>query len=550
MTTSSFVRLFTASLVMLLICFANCAEAWASNPLGKGSENITPGAAIFVSKQAPAMVSILDAERLNLLQNKDEYSFLRTDFLRNLGIDYRKDLQAWLGNELTLAVTNLDFDHDPDNGKLPGYLLAISTKSPEKSREFVQLFFSKRVLAGADLNVEEYAGIKIISETPRDKGTLAGAVVGDKYVLFANDPKVLREAINNVQAPDLNLYSVSQYQNLNQDVKQTSKNSLAVVFLNLPIVAEWLQLKLPIQTFTTQLITLAPVSKGLLAEIVALSTEETKAPLESLSKPVSALRYLPANAGIVVGSKNLSNLENTNLSMYWQQLKSVLSTQGGINITDFVQKDAEPQKHWDVNLSKDIFDWVEGEYAIGLISNPQKLNPDWIFVTETAPQTQEDIAKLDAIVAKNGLNVTSFTLESHPITAWTQLKAAEYKSSGKDKPSFNIEAKAYGLHTTLDNYEIFTSSLEIMHEILTTKGNTLLENPNFQKIAVLPQPNSGYLYINWAASQKILERQLPILKLLKVVAKSFFSNLRSLTITNYGSESNLLKGDVFFQLEE
>jgi len=30
--------------------------------------------------------------------------------------------------------------------------------------------------------------------------TLSGAVVGDRFVLFANDPKVLRDAINNVQA--------------------------------------------------------------------------------------------------------------------------------------------------------------------------------------------------------------------------------------------------------------------------------------------------------------------------------------------------------------
>lgn len=525
-----------------------CTPALAAIPFGKAS--ITEAsAAIFVSKQAPVMISILNPEKLQSL-DKGEYSFLKSDFFKNSGIDFRKDVQPWLGNEVTLAVTSLDFDRDPDNGKSPGYLLAMATKSPEKSREFVQLFFSKRVLAGADLSVEEFAGIKVISDSPKSKETLAGAVVGDKYVLFANDPKVLREAINNAQAPDLSLASLPKY----QDIKQLSSKSFGAAFLNLPIVAEWLGLKLPIQNFDEQLVTLAPVSKGVLAQTVALPTQEMKAPLELLSKPVSALKYIPANVGIAVGSKDLKTLPDSNLALFWQQLRSALSPQGGIkeginlNINDFVQPDAEAQKGSSLHLSQDIFDWVQGEYAIGLISSQP--SPEWIFVTEKVPSTQEGIAKLDAIAAEKGLSVTEFNLLNQPVIAWTQLKAANSNKSG-NKPSFSIEAKAYGVHTTLDNYEIFTSSLETMYEVISIKDNTLLESRNFQKsIAALPQSNAGYVYINWAASQGILERQLPVLKLLKVVAKPIFSNLRSLTVTNYGDDTSSLKGDVFFQLEE
>ncbi len=546
--TKLFIRLFAASLVMLLLSVTCCTSAFAANLFGKESV-IEASAAIFVSKQAPAMISILNPERLQSL-DKAEYSFLKADFFKNSGIDFRKDVQPWLGDEVTLAVTSLDFDRDPDNGKLPGYLLAMATKSPEKSREFVQLFFSKRVLAGADLSVEDFAGIKIISDTPNSKATLAGAVVGDKYVLFANDPKVLREAINNAQAPDLSLTSLLRY----QDVKEVSTKSLGAAFFNLPMVAEWLGLKLPIQTFDEQSVTLAPVSKGLLVQTVALSTQEMKVPLESLSKPVNALKYIPANVGIAVGSKDLSTLSDSNLALFWQQFRSALLPQGGtngginLNISDFVQQNAENQKHSSIDLSKDIFNWVQGEYAVGLISSEQ--SPNWVFVTEKAPSTQEGIANLDSIAAKNGLSVTEFNLLDQHIVAWTQLKATDTNKSA-NKPSFSIEAKAYGVHTTLDNYEIFTSSLETMYEVLTIKDNTLLENRNFKKsIAVLPESNAGYVYINWAASQGILERQLPVLKLLKVVAKPFFNNLRSLTITNYGSDNNSLKGDVFFQLEE
>ncbi|MHC5821594.1 MAG: DUF3352 domain-containing protein, partial [Nostoc sp.] len=46
----------------------------------------------------------------------------------------------------------------------------------------------------------------------------------------------------------------------------------------------------------------------------------------------------------------------------------------------------------------------------------------------------------------------------------------------------------------------------------------------------------------------LLERQVPILKLVEVLGKPFFNNLRSLTVSSYGTEARSLKGGVFFKL--
>jgi hypothetical protein len=544
MRRSVFFRFLAASLIVLLISIIGNAQAFAASPFG-ASGTTQPGASIFVSKQAPVMVSIFNPDQLQS-QEKSELSKLKANLLANSGIDYRKDVQPWLGDEITLAVTSLDFDRDADNGQQAGYLMALATKAPEKSREFVQLLFSKRVLAGADLNVEEYAGIKVIYDNSQpEKGMLCGAVVGNQYVLFANDPKVLREAINNVQAPDLNLTTSSLYQ---EATKQISIGSLGIAFLNLPIVAQWQGLKLPIQTYDTQLVSFTLNQKGLLAETVALASKETAPSLPQLSKPVEALKYIPGSSAIATSGKDLSSLGSSNLALYWQQIAGALSVQGK-NIEDLVQPLTEVQNRWGLNLSEDIFSWVQGEYAASLISNSPNSNPDWVFVAEKMPQTPDGISKLDSMAAKNHLNVSTFTLDNQPITTWTELTAASSNDS-KTKPSFSIEAKAYGVHTTIGNYEIFTSSLETMHEVLTAKENNITQNQNFQKsIAPLPKSNAGLIYIDWTTSQDILDRQLPILKLLKVVAKPFLTNLRSLTITNYGSETNSLKGSVFLQVE-
>jgi hypothetical protein len=246
----------------------------------------------------------------------------------------------------------------------------------------------------------------------------------------------------------------------------------------------------------------------------------------------------------VVSGTDLANLGRGNLAAYWQQLVGTLSSRKDAN---FVQPLAEVKKHWGIDLAKDIFSWVQGEYAVGLLPNPQQTNQEWVFVVEKTSATSDGILQLDAIASRNGLSLTSFDLDKQPITTWTKITANSQKST----KAFNLEAKAYGVHTTMGNYEIFASSLETMHEVLTTKDNSFIKKSDFQKsIATFPKPNQGYAYINWENSQEILEKQLPILKLVKVVAKPFLEDMRSLTISSYGNESNLLKGSILFQMKK
>ncbi len=558
-----FFRSLAASLIVLLLIGIDGCTGLGQNPLvGLGGTTGQPGAAIFVSKQAPVMASMLvNADKLQALERDGEISKLKNSLLANTDIDYKQDIQPWLGNEITLAVTTLDIDRDFENGRQPGYLMALATNKPDKSREFVDLLFSKRAIAGANLTVEQYKGVKLISDTqeanppekiqnPKSKiqNPLAGAAVGDEFVLFANDPRVLREAINNVQAPDLNLTTSSQYQ---QAIKQLPKTALATAFLNLKRVAEWQGLKLPEDTtYDSEIISLVvPNNKGLLAETAFFAKGETLPPIEQLSKPVEALQYIPASAGLAIAGVNLNNLGNSDLAQLWKQVTAVLSGSREDAISRLMQPVAELQKRWDINLKEDVFSWVQGEYAIGLLPNPEQTNPDWIFVVEKSEATPAGIDRLDAIASSQGLSVNSVDLDKQQISAWTQLKAAKVADSQK-QGSYKIQAQVYGVHTTQGNYEIFASNLETMDEVLNAKDNSLNKNRNFQNsIAAIPQPNQGYVYLDWTKSREILESQLPILKLVEIIGKPFFQNLRSLTISSYGSDTELVKGGVFFQLD-
>ncbi|RUR86738.1 DUF3352 domain-containing protein [Chlorogloeopsis fritschii PCC 9212] len=544
-----FFRFLAASLTMLLsFGIAGCTNSFGNNPLGSSAAKL-PGAAIFVSKQAPVMLSMLvNPDKLQSLERNGEISKLKSSLLANTGIDYKQDIKPWLGNEITLAVTTPDIDRDPENGLQPGYLMALATNKPEKSREFVDLLFSKRAIAGTNLTVEQYEGVKLIADESQPDQVLAGAAVGDRFVLFANDPKVLREAINNVQAAELNLTNSNQYQ---QAIKQLPKGALAVAFLNLPLVAQWQGLQLPeTATYDSEIISLVlPNNKELVAETTFLGQGETLPPLQPLSKSSGALQYIPASAGLAIAGENLSSLDNSNLAQLWRQVTTAVSSSGKEGLSRLVQPLADLEKRWNINLKEDIFSWVQGEYAIGLLPRPEQTNPDWIFVAEKTESAPAGISHLDAIASSNGLSLNSFDLDTQKISAWTQVKATKLNDA-PDKSKYAIDTKVYGIHTTQGNYEIFASNLETMDEVLNAKNNSLVKNRTFQNsIAAIPQPNQGYVYLDWTKSQEILETQLPILKLLKIVAKPFFQNLRSLTVSSYGDNPELFKGGVFLQMD-
>ncbi|MFE1747880.1 DUF3352 domain-containing protein [Coleofasciculus sp. H7-2] len=585
---SFFYVLAAGVLVLLLIGAGGFYWLRANSPLALigGGQVTNPTATIFVPKQAPVMVSLLvNPDRLeglrqavarpaNRKRSRAELNQFKQSLLANTDLDYRRDIQPWLGDEITLALTSLDIDRTRDNGEQRGLLLAVTTKNPQRSREFVDLFWQKQANVETDLVFETYKGVKLIYRNQdsgvktqdagnkgfynRDKSaslqkdaiinrastqnTIASAVVGDRFVLFANHPRVLREAINNVQAPNLSLSDSTSYQ---RAIESISQPKIGLTYVNLPALAKLLgnnsQMEIS-QTYESLAIALSPKTQGLLAEtaLLAATGQEIPPTTPTLSQPVGALQYLPEKIAIAASGSNLEQ---------WTQLTSRLDSNDS-----FAQLINQPianlQARWGIDLRQDIFSWVQGEYALGMLPRPDRKDSDWIFVAERATtKAEESIDRLDAIAKQQGLSVSSFTLENQPISAWTKLTTTADKNQGEDQDPVRLEAQVKGVHASIGKYEIFTTSIEAMNQAIKAPNNSLVKSDRFQaNIASLPQPNNGYLYLDWASSQAFLERQLPIVKVVELVAKPLFNELNSLAFSSYGSDDGVRRSKVFLRL--
>ncbi len=523
----------------LLLATIGLTWIFSQSPFGllKGSSH-TPTAAMFVPKQAPLMASLLvNPDRLESLRQvvakPSDRAKTRTEFrqfeqgiLGNSELDYRRDVQPWLGDEITAAITTLDIDREEANGKAAGYLLALATKDTERSREFLQIFWQKRALTGTELVFDDYKGTKLIYgkvETESVPITVASAVVGTQYVLFANSPKVLRDAINNVQAAELNLEHSSDYQ---RSLAALDQGRIGVMFANLPELAALNGQEIS-GTASSGAIALGLDRKGLIAETALIQTTRAAEETEK-AKPIKALKYVPAIAPIAASGVNLDRL--------WSGL-----SQAG-TVANWVNPSIESLgNRWNLNLPQDIFSWVKGEYALALI--PKADLPDWVFVVDKTADSEaaSAIVRLDELGKAQGISTGTVQIGEQPVAVWTRLASA----TGAKK----IDAEVVGVHTAIGNYEIFATSLDAMKTVLNAKQNVLANSKPFnQAIAGLQKDNAGYLYLDWETAQPILEQQLPILRVAELAGEPIFEHLRSLAISHYGNRSGVQRGGIFVQL--
>ena len=538
-----------------------------------GGPTTTPAAAVFVSKQTPLLASMLvNPDRLEALRqvfatpeersrSHAEFEQIKKSLLANTGLDYRRDIEPWIGDEITLAVIDTDSDGDSNNGKQNGFLLAVSSKNVDRSQQFLDSYWRKQSRAAKTVQSEIYKAVQInykqvpiankktspispFNPLSLPKTTLppsfATAAIGGSldsgnnlsFVLFANSPNVIRDAINNVAAANLNLNNSPNYQKAFQ---QLTQGRIALAFVNLPQSQTEQNPQISLNSLA---VAVGVNRRGLLAETALVTSRENTAS-PTLSEPVKALQYIPSASPFAVASTDLRN--------FWADLSSAVSTNA--EVSKLVDRTfADIQQVWGVNLQQDIFNWVQGEYALGVLPNSSN-SADWIFAAEKSADSQKAIDKLDEIARSKEYSIGSFTLRNQKITAWTQLTTSQNLGKTNNRKSA-IETEAKGVRATVGKYEIFTTSVEAMDAALeAAETGSLVANQDFQtSIEPLPPSNDGYFYLDWPSSRAIWEKQIPLLRLIELSARPLFDHLRSLTVTSTGEITGIRKATIFMRL--
>ncbi|MFG3816818.1 DUF3352 domain-containing protein [Limnothrix redekei] len=587
-----------AAIAISLVAAGAAGAVWIAthSPLGllDGVANAQPEAAVMIPKQAPAMVSLLvNPDRVEALRQaiaplgrrraaRHEWQQARDAWLTRSGLTYDRDVQPWLGDEVTLAVTTVDIDRDPNNGREPGYLLAAAANDPDRAREFLQLFWQKQALNGINLIFEQYKGVKIVHGEALDliprgwakrlaqggrvstQTDLATALVADRFVLAANDPKVLRDAINNIQAADLSLLREPDYQ---RELAALPPDRLAIAYVNptalgellepatatrrrskalLP--AEWLA-ALPAHSAT---LSLKAERSGLVTEAawVAADGLALVAAESPLTEPATATRYLPSTATIALSGTNLQQLTEQ-----WQQILG-----DGPIAQAIAPLLSQVETTSGLNLQNDLLAWNTEDFALGLI--PVEVGDraaeralgefpgDWVFVAHRNPKTTAALDRIDALAKQQGLTLGTLNLDSDQLaTVWTQLIAPSSAGLMGWRNAGQVSTQVQGARATVGDYEILATSVPALAAAVQAGRDetaSLLGDHLWQSVVTtLPVPNDGNVTLSWPAARPVVRRLIPLFRLVEVPLRPLFDRLDRLSFTSEGGPENLRRFSLF-----
>jgi len=562
---SFFVGLTIAAIGLLIFSMVAIAKVVNANPHNLAT-NLQPQAAQFLPRRSPLVASFLvNPDQLTLAAKlatkpsdrrslNQEITNLKAQLKQNWALDYDRDLKPWLGSEVTLAVTTTDLDRDPKNGSQAGYLIALGTEKPNLAQKNLDRFWQKLAQAGADIAFEQYQGVSLISTNSKSASrsieAIANARVG-RFILFANDPSVIRNAINNLQAPNLALANNPDYLN---SLKQFTDRGFALAYLNPALITK--EIKGFLETlgvenaglpenlndsFPTALtLGFRADDLGIKAETILALNSPTRIDASSPNPGIEILNYISGGSSLVIGN----NLAKTIRSFFPSDL-TVNAPNQQVNPL-FQQALSKLAQSLDFVLTPDSFSWITDQYAIALPPstgnkdlNPQDLQfPNWLVIAENKEPEKVKLAisQLDQEArTKSKFTVGEILIKDQPLTLWTKLNSIDATRTVTGKVAF-VHTE---IETKTNKYVLISNSIETIETALNGASIFDTDSP-FKSIATAIGTKNGLVYLNAHDLHSFLTLKPPL---------NFFQNhLQSIAIGNTEisstTETTFLKGEM------
>ena len=536
--------------------------AWRrSLTLLEGSRQTTPETLQFVPKQSPLVVSLLTrpdqlgelwlglAKARQRPKIKRELARLEALLLAGTGLSYQQDLQPWLGEETTLAVVSADLDQDPDNGLTPGYLVVLSCEDGETARSRLELFWQNRAIAGTSLTFSDLAGNRLIYASQPEAGLipLATTLVANRFLLVANHPEVLRQALGAAQAVDTNLALDSRYK---ATLKTLPSRRIGLVAMHLPGLHHWLQGEgspgvrwasalppsLPDSLVDWGLISLALDRQGVLADLAL--TARPGRPLPAYQGGLGAdpewLAALPEPLPVVAVGHDL-----THLGPSLQPLVDLMPVAWRSSLS----LPQEVDRRFGDGAMAAIQTGASQDYGLGLnLAGPTNAL-DWLVLSHPSPGWDEALETLNQLGQAQGLGVSALAIQQQSVRAWSRLLV---QPQGQN---LEVTAAVAGLQAHLaDQLQVLAGSAQILNQVLSRQAEPAPAPPAWwAERARFASPVAAYLHVDWPRLQGTLPRS-PRLDLITTVTDPLLRHIQAITLACYGQSDRLQRSALFLRL--
>lgn len=437
-------------------------------------------------------------------------------------ISFEQDVKPWLGGVMVAIL--------PPNAVQPAQNPSTDSSSPNTlmvvgiKDKVAALNFANKIKQQDNLKVTEtdYKGEKIIISQRTGSSQYSAIVNNNSYIVVADNQRLVEKSIDTIKG--------------------------GASFVSKPGANEIFSKKPAVDNVIAQVY--IPDYAGMVETLVKTNPQATPIPPQNLEQ-IKQIKSMVAGVGvdnIGVRMKATVNLDpKLNPYQYENSPGQIVArfprdtiamvAGKGVNrwwnaIIEQSQNIPEMQaavdgartysKYANIDLDKEVFAWMDGEFGLALIPSNQGVLAQtgfggaFVFDTQDRKTAESTLGKLDQLVK----------------TQNPAINIAKRNVSGKDVTEWEIPGQgAFVSHGWLDQDTVFVTLGGPLTNAIANNNDNLTNSEAFKSItSSLQQPNGGYFYLDMDKTMTILNRFGAVTGI-DPQAKAMFDSIRGLGVT-------------------
>lgn len=465
--------------------YFNGAFGGASNFLA--SAKVVPDEALmatFIStdSQAWSQLQQFGTPEAQRLVEKGLQDF-NQQILTQSNIDYQKDLKPWVGSVMfaVLPPNPIKPTQATPPAQEPNVLIVVGIKDKASALNFANKLKAEKGVKSQEI---AYKGQKITKTTGNGEPNYS-AVLNDHLVL-ASTQLAVQQAIDTSKG-EPSFASIEGIDSVRQGVNV--KNPLAQIYL--PDYADMVQQLIASNPDAAQLPpqTLAQLQQ-IKSVVAAIGVDDAGLRMKAIAKldpEAIKAEYQPSSGKILsqFPPETLALVTGTGISSIWSAF--VQQTKTNPQLSQGLDAVRQQLTTLNIDLDKDIFGWMDGEFGFAAIESNQGLLAavgfGGVLVIDTSDRATAEatLNKFDTLARSNFVTVAPRNVGGKTVTEW----------------QIPLQGALLG-HGWLDQDTVFLAlGGSVADAIAVTPSQPLANSETFKAVTnSLQQPNGGYFYLD------------------------------------------------------
>ncbi|MHC5935926.1 DUF3352 domain-containing protein [Nostoc sp.] len=410
-------------------------------------------------------------------------------------VSYEKDIKPWAGgvmiavlppNPVKPAQLNVPSGapNIPANlQQKPNILIVVGIKDKLSALNFANKLKSEK---GVKFQESDYQGQKIIETTQNGKPTYS-VVLNNSHLILAPEKQAVEKAIDTFKGQSSFASKEGAGSILSKGVDV--KNNLAQIYIpDYPGTVQQLAAaspqskQLPAQTLT-QLKQIKSVVAGVGVDDAGVRVKA----IANLDPQLNKFQY-QSTPGNIVGQFPIDTfalISGSGISRGWETV--VEQSKDYPEMKQVLEQARSQLKFANIDLDKDIFGWMNGEFAFGAIPSNQGVLASvgfggaLVFDTSDRKTAEATLTKLDTLAKTQKINIANRNIGGKDVTEWQIPRQG-----------------ALLAHGWLDQDTVFVALGGPIADAVSDRKNQSLDNSDTFKAVTgsLQKPNGGYFYLD------------------------------------------------------